>query len=101
MERAFTEAQKRKIWKKYFGDSLSGHDVFGRAVNFKSAQFDHTFPYALGGKTVVKNGMPLAPNSNEEKYDDTKGKINGRTFRVVNNNGIGTLYVNNIKVSKR
>jgi len=99
MERAFSKEQKNKIWKKYFGNKKTANDVFGRKVSFNNAQFDHTYPYALGGKTIIKNGMPLAPESNEEKYDDLKGMINGKSFRVEHKNGIGTLYVNGVKKS--
>jgi len=75
-------------------------DIFGRFVSFSNAEFDHICPYDMGGKTVVANGIPLAHLSNEEKSDNTQGIVNNKSFKVTHSKGIGTLYVNNKKVSK-
>ena len=99
-KRNFTNKDKEEIWNKYFDRKTKQKDVFGRPVSFSNAEFDHICPYDKGGKTVVENGIPLAPLSNEEKSDNTQGKVNNKSFKVTHSKGIGILKVNNIKVSK-
>jgi len=100
MARNFSEKQKERIWNKYFTSRTNQTDVFGRRVSFNTAEFDHILPFDKGGKTVIQNGIPLAPKSNEEKSDKTSGTVNGKYFNVYYSNGIWVLYVNNRKVSK-
>lgn len=75
----FSDSQRETIWNKYF-NGTSGTDAFGRSVNKSDFECDHVYPKALGGKTVVENGMPLNPKSNEEKSDDLKGIVNGKNL---------------------
>ncbi len=96
----FSESQRNTIWRKYFGGTSSGTDVFGRLVSKGNFECDHVYPKSKGGKTTVENGMPLAPKSNEQKSDDLRGVVNGKSFRVEGGITKGILYVNGIKKSK-
>ena len=98
--RDFSDSQRETIWKKYFGYSDSGIDAFGRNVRKSDFECDHVYPKSRGGKTVIENGMPLNPTSNEEKSDNLSGNINGKSFNVKGNVNHGILYVEGIQKSK-
>ncbi len=96
----FSLLQRNTIWKKYFGDKNSGKDVFGREIKKNNFERDHIYPKAKGGKTNIKNGIPLNPLSNEEKSDNLSGKVNKQSFKVYGKKEQGILIVNNVVVSK-
>ena len=100
----FTNEQRERIWRRYFGTSYSVIDAFGRQMSFDNFQADHIWPQSKGGSSVVENGIPLSALSNEEKSDGIKGVINGKSFQVFNagvsERNVGTLKVNGYTVSK-
>ncbi len=96
----FSDSQREEIWRKYFGESLTGIDAFGRLVSKENFECDHIFPRAKGGKTIIENGIPLAPISNEQKANNLSGFINGKSFKVEGGTSDAVLYVNTIKKSK-
>lgn len=89
----FSSSQRNIIWVKYFGQVSSTVDVFGRTVVRGEFECDHVYPKSLGGKTVIENGMPLAPLSNAEKADNLHGVINGKEFWVKGSPSRGILHV--------
>ena len=93
MSRDFSGSQRNTIWERYFGDSSSGIDAFGRRVWRNNFECDHVFPYSEGGKTVVNNGIPLHPDSNDEKSDNMSGYVNGLWFEIEGNPYRGILWV--------
>ncbi|TCG12111.1 HNH endonuclease domain-containing protein [Mycoplasma todarodis] len=100
---SFNREQRIKIWKRYFPYSNSAVDVFGRNMNINNFQADHIWPEAEGGRNVIENGIPLSALSNQEKNDEVKGIVNGKSFSVrwdKVNKGIGMLYIGENKVSK-
>lgn len=98
---AFTENQREQAWRNKFGSSQSGTDVFGRFVYKSNFEVDHIWPESKGGLDDLRNAMPMAPKSNEEKGNDYQGNVNGKTFTVYNSgtHGIGYLVVSGVKVS--
>lgn len=96
----FSKSQRDTIWKKYFGNSDLGVDAFERKVYKDNFECDHVYPKSRGGKTTIENGIPLNPESNKEKVDNLSGKVNGKKFRIEENNGNGILYVEEIIKTK-
>ena len=95
MARDFSDSQRNTIWRNFFGVATSGTDAFGRTVYFSNFQADHIWPYSNGGKTVVENGMPLSPLSNDEKSDDMSGFVNNVRFHVQGINSRGIINTSN------
>ena len=81
-----------KSWNKD-----TNKDCFG---NGNPSDIDHIWPTSKGGSNISENKMRLSKESNREKNDKTKGKVNGIRFSVVramNSNGdvYGKMQIKN------
>lgn len=83
-----------KVWKAYFGNVSEAVDAFGRRIlrthhgndGQYSWEIDHVWPRnpasGAGGANTYSNVQPLHSQSNAEKSNSKRGRINGREFRI-------------------